>query len=154
MTLLSWQMKNQKSKIIKEFASYFDQELQTTLPIAVLPDGSLVYKDFLVKQLDNKYWGVYNITSKDLINEYFLKSCALMAAKEYFHRHYEKYQNVKMLDNKYASVSTDALVFKNNISLVVDDDKYQVMLTRLEESKALSQYYHQMIFRLFRQSFI
>lgn len=145
-------MKKQKS--FKELASYFDQELQTSLPISVLPDGSLLYKDFLVKQLDNKYWGVYNIKSKDLINEYYLKSCALMAAKEYFHRQYEKYQNIKMLDNKYASVSTDAVVFKNNISLVTDDDKYQVMLTRLEESNALSHYYQQLIFRLFRQSFI
>ena len=147
-------MKKHNTKIITEFAGYFDQELQTTLPISVLPDGSLVYKDFLVKQLDNKYWGVYNITSRDLINEYYLKSCALMAAKEYFHRQYEKYHNVNMLDSKYASVSTDAFVFKNNIALVTDNDKYQVMLTRLEESNVLSQHYQHLILRLFRQSFI
>lgn len=147
-------MKKHNTKIITEFAGYFDQELQTTLPISVLPDGSLVYKDLLVKQLDNKYWGVYNITSRDLINEYYLKSCALLAAKEYFHRHYEKYHNVKMLDSKYASVSTDASVFKNNISLVTDNDKYQIMLTRLEESNVLSQHYQHLILRLFRQSFI
>jgi hypothetical protein len=147
-------MKKHNTKIITEFAGYFDQELQTTLPISVLPDGSLVYKDFLVKQLDNKYWGVYNITSRDLINEYYLKSCALMAAKEYFHRQYEKYHNVKMLDSKYASVSTDASVFKNNISLVTDNDKYQIMLTRLEESNVLLQHYQHLILRLFRQSFI
>jgi hypothetical protein len=30
-------MKKQQTKIIKEFAGYFDQELQTTLPISVLP---------------------------------------------------------------------------------------------------------------------
>jgi hypothetical protein len=145
-------MKNKKS--IKELASYFDQELQASLPISVLPDGSLVYKGFLVKQLDNKYWGVYNTTSKELINDYYLKSCALIAAKEYNNRHYEKYQNIKMLDNKYASVSTDAVVFKNNIALVADENRYQIMLTRLEESTALTQYYQQLIFRLFRQSFI
>lgn len=147
-------MKNQKSKVIKEFASYFDQELQTTLPISVLPNGSLVYKNFLVKQLDNTYWGVYNIKSKDLINEYYLRSCALMAAKEYSHYHFEKYQTVKMLDSKYASVTNDAAIFKNNISLVTDNEKYEVMLTRLEESTVLSQYYQDMILRLFRQSFI
>jgi hypothetical protein len=147
-------MKKQQTKIIKEFAKYFDQELQTTLPISVLPDGSLLYKDFLIKQLDNTYWGVYNTVSKDLINEYFLKSCALIAAKEYNNRHYEKYQSVKLLDNKYASVSTDTIFFKHNIELVADNDKYQIMLTRLEESITLSQCYQKMILRLFRQSFI
>jgi hypothetical protein len=147
-------MKKQHNKIIKEFASYFDQELQTTLPISVLPDGSLFYKDFLVKQLDNTYWGVYNIISRELINEYFLKSCALMAAKEYNYRHYEKYQAVKLLDSKYASATNDANVFKHNIGLVTDDEKYEIMLTRLEESSTLSQQYQRMILKLFRQSFI
>jgi hypothetical protein len=147
-------MKKQQTKIIKEFAGYFDQELQTTLPISVLPDGSLLYKDFLVRQLDNTYWGVYNILSKDLINEYFLKSCALIAAKEYNNRHYEKYQSVKLLDSRYASAANDTTVFKNNIELTTDTDKYHILLTRLEESSALSQYYKQLILRLFRQSFI
>jgi hypothetical protein len=147
-------MKKQQTKLIKEFAKYFDQELQTTLPINVLPDGSLLYKDFLVKQLDNTYWGVYNMLSKDLINEYFLKSCALIAAKEYSNRHYEKYYAVKILDSKYASVTNDTSVFKHNIELVLDDEKYHIMLTRLEESTSLSQYYRQLILRLFRQSFI
>ena len=147
-------MKKQQTKLIKEFAGYFDQELQTTLPISVLPDGSLLYKEFLVKQLDNTYWGVYNIASKDLINEYFLKSCALIAAKEYNNRHYEKYQSVKLLDRRYAAVTNDVSVLKHNIELVSDDEKYYIMLTRLEESSTLSQHYQQIILRLFRQSFI
>ena len=147
-------MKKQQSKVIKEFAEYFDQELQATLPISILPNGSLVYKDLLIKKLDNTGWGVYNMLSKDLINEYFLKSCALVAAKEYYHRHYAKYHNVKLLDNKYASTSTDAAVFKNNIELVTDNEKYAIMLTRLEESLCLSQYYQGLILQLFRQSFI
>jgi hypothetical protein len=147
-------MKNRQSKMIKEIASYFDQELQATLPISVLPDGSLVYKDFLVKQLDNSYWGVYNIISKDLINEYFLKSCALVAAKAYNNRQYARYHNVKLLDSKYASVSTDYIIFKNNIDLITDDEKYAIMLTRLEESNSLTHHYQELILRLFRQSFI
>lgn len=147
-------MKNPKYKVIKEFAEYFDQELKATLPLSVLPDGSLVYKNLLVKQLDNQYWGVYNIISKDLINDYYLKSCALIAAKEYSHRHYEKYQNIKFLDNKYASVTTDATIFKNNIELITDDERFHVMLTRLEESNAQSQYYRQLILTMFRNSFI
>lgn len=147
-------MKKQQTKIINKFAGYFDQELQITLPISVLPDGSLFYKDFLVKQLDNTRWGVYNIISKILVNDYFLKSCALIAAKEYNNRHYEKYHAVKLLDSKYASATNDAAVFKHNIAVVTDDEKYNIMLTRLEESSARSQHYQTIILRLFRQSFI
>lgn len=147
-------MKNKHSKIIKEFADYFDQELHATLPVSILPDGSLLYKNLLVKQLDNLYWGLYNTVSKDLINEYFLKSCALIAAKEYYIRQYARYQEVKLLDTKYASASSDTLVFKHNIAIVSDNEKYEILLTRLEESQSISERYKQIILRLFRQSFI
>ena len=112
------------------------------------------YKDLLIKQLDNQFWGVYNILSKDLINDFYLKSCALIAAKEYSNRHYEKYHNIKLLDNKYASVTTDAMIFKNNITTITDDEKYHIMLTRLEESNSLSHYYQKTILKMFRQTFV
>ena len=147
-------MTSQANKHITKFASYFDQELQATLPISILPDGSLVYKNFLVKQLENTYWGMFDMISKELINEYFLKSCALIAAKEYNHRRYDKYQAVKLLDDKYASSSNDQVIFNHNIALTADSEKYAIMLTRLEESTALSQYYQKLILSLFRQSFI
>jgi hypothetical protein len=147
-------MTNRPNKHITKFASYFDQELQATLPISILPDGSLVYKNFLVKQLDNTYWGLFDIISKELINEYFLKSCALIAAKEYNHRQFGKYQSVKLLDDKYASSSNDQVIFTHNITLINDAEKYAIMLTRLEESTALSHYYQKLILSLFRQSFI
>jgi hypothetical protein len=147
-------MTSQPNKHITKFASYFDQELQATLPISILPDGSLVYKNFLVKQLENTYWGIFDIISKELINEYFLKSCALIAAKEYNHRQFSKYHAVKLLDDKYASSSNDQIIFSHNINLTSDPEKYAIMLTRLEESTAISQYYQKLILSLFRQSFI
>jgi hypothetical protein len=148
-------MKKQPSKnIIKEFANYFDQELQTTLPLSVMPDGSLVYKNFLVKQLDNMNWGMYNIESKDLINQYYLKSSALIASKAYNHRHYAQYYEINNLDKKYATLLNDNSVFKHNIELTTDNEKYQILLTRLEESITQFQHYQKLILRLFRQSFI
>lgn len=148
-------MKKHPSKtVIKEIASYFDQELQTTLPLSILPDGSLVYKNFLVKQLDNMNWGMYNISSKDLINQYHLKSSALIASKAYNHRHYEKYYEINNLDRKYAMLSNDTAIFKNNIDLVTDTEKYEILLTKLEESTTQFHYYQTLILRLFRQTFI
>lgn len=148
-------MKKHPSKeVIKEFANYFDQELQTTLPLSVMPDGSLVYKNFLVKQLDNMNWGMYNIDSKDLINQYYLKSSALIASKAYNHRQYEKYYEINDLDKKYAVLSNDKIIFKHNIDLVTDADKYEILLTKLEESTVQFQFYQHLILRLFRQTFI
>ena len=45
-------------RTIKELANYFDQELQKKLPINILPNGILSYKNFLVKPLSNNKWGV------------------------------------------------------------------------------------------------
>jgi hypothetical protein len=142
------------SKIIKEFAAYFDQELQTTLPISVLPNGSLVYKNFLVTQLDNQRWGLYNMITKELVNDYFLKSASLIAAKAYQNRHYNQYYEINDLDRMYKISVNDSVVFQHVIDNTTDSEKYHITLTRLEESNAQSQYYRQMILRLFRLSFI
>lgn len=148
-------MKKYPSKtVIKEIAGYFDQELQTTLPLSVMPDGSLVYNDFLVKRLDNENWGMYNLITKDLINEYYLKSSALIASKAYNHRHYAKYYEINDLDRKYAVLSNDNLVFKHNLDLVTEADKHEVLLTKFEENTLQYKYYKKLILRLFRQTFI
>jgi sRNA-binding regulator protein Hfq len=148
-------MKKYPSKtVIKEIASYFDQELQITLPLSVMPDGSLVYKDFLVKQLDNLNWGMYNLTTKDLINEYYLKSSALIASKAYNHRHYAKYYEINELDRKYAVLSNDNLIFKHNLDTVTDLSNHDVLLTKFEENSLQYKHYKKLILLLFRQTFI
>ena len=107
-----------KKAVIKELAAYFDQELQANLPITILPNGALGYKNFLVKQLPNKNWGVFNVANHDLVNQYYLKTCALMSAKFYNHRQIDKCHEIKDLDNRYWSNYTDAMMFKHNIEKV------------------------------------
>ena len=145
-------MKSQKNTI-KQLANYFDQELQAKLPINVLPNGSLVYKDFLVKQLPNSNWGVFNLKNKDLINQYYLKSCALMAAKSYSHKLFNKCNQIKELDNSYWSNYSDTVVFKHNINKV-SDDKYHILLTRLEESSYQAEVFKKKIYSLFKYTFV
>jgi hypothetical protein len=148
-------MKKYPSKtVIKEIADYFDQELQVALPLSVMPDGSLVYKDFLVKQLDNLNWGMYNLATKDLINEYYLKSSALIASKAYNHRQYAKYYEINDLDRKYAVLSNDNLIFKHNLDTEKEHEKHEVLLTKFEENSLQYKHYKELILRLFRQTFI
>ena len=68
-------------RAIKELAYYFDEELEKKLPIRLLPDGNLIYHSYIIKHLSNGKWGVFNIKTKDMKNQYYLKSCALIAAK-------------------------------------------------------------------------
>lgn len=146
--------KPKNKKTIKELASYFDQELQATLPITVLPNGVLAYKQFVIKQLPNGNWGLYHINSKDLIEQFFLKSCALMAAKAYNFANLPKYFEIKRLDNRYWASYCDSVVFKHNIKLAKDYDKYLVLLNRLEYSTEQAKHYKAIISQMFRWSFV
>lgn len=145
-------MKTSK-KTIKELAEYFDKELQMKLPIVLLPNGDLVYKNFLIKKLANNNWGVFNSVNKDLKDQYHLKSCALMAAKAYNHKHFNRCNEIKLLDNNYWSNYSDNLIYKNIIKNT-SDEKYPIILTRLEESEFQTCKYKIKISKMFKNTFV
>lgn len=145
-------MKNSKNTI-KQLASYFDDELQRKLPIYVLPNGALLYKNFLIKQLPNKNWGIFNTENKDMINQYHMRSCALMAANAYHHRYFNKCSEIKDLDNNYWSNHTDLLISKNYLKSS-PDDKYPILLTKLEECDYRASLYKHRISKLFKNTFV
>lgn len=146
--------KTNKQKIVKDLAEQFKSELDTKLPITVLPNGNMVYKDFLVKQLQNGNWGVYHVKTKELVQQYFLKTCALMGAKAYNHTQMTKFFEIKELDNKYWANYCDSVIFKNNIKSAKEFDRYIVLLNRLEESTSKAQFYKEEISRMFKWSFV
>jgi len=147
------QTKSKKSTV-KELASQFDQDLNSTLTLKVLPDGSVVYKDYIVKSVPNSNWGVFHIHTKELVEQFFLKSCALMAAKAYMHTSMEKYFEIKRLDNRYWASYCDTLVYKKNIKTAKDFERYLILLNKLEHSDALSMHFKEEISRMFRWSFV
>lgn len=149
-------MKNTKSKtkVIKELAGFFDKELQTHLPITVLANGVIVYKDYAIKKLANGNWGIHYVSTKELIDQFFLKSCALMAAKAYSNTNIERFNEIKRLDNRYWANYTDSMVFKHNLKLAKDFDKYVILLNRLEHCDDQVKYYKDEISRMFKWSFV
>ena len=148
-------MKNQiKKTTIKQLANHFDEELQTNLPVTKLPNGSYAFNNFVITQMPNKNWALYCAISKTRLNEYFLISCALIAAHEYAAHRFDKYINIKHIDTRYQSAYTDLLVFKHNINLTNDQDQKDIFLTRLSESKSSALYYKKTILRLFRNTFV
>lgn len=145
--------KQPKAKVVKALASQFEEELNKSLPVTVRADGSIVYKDYFIKIMKNGNWGLYNIRSKDQIDEFFLKTCALMAAKAYAHARIEKFLEIKRLDNNYWSNHSDSLIFRNNIKTAQNFDRYVILLNRLEESETQSNRFKEEISRMFKWTF-
>lgn len=139
---------------LKNLAKVFDEELQEHLPLVPLTNGVLVYKNLLIKNTKHNKWGVFDINNKELIGHFFLKSCALLFAKEYISRAYSSRVEVKLLDEIYWSNYNDSVRFNNLLTKIkYTDDRYLVTLTRLEYSTERAKYFKNEIFKRFNCAF-
>jgi hypothetical protein len=143
-----------KSKMIKELAQHFEETLNAKLPIAIQPDGSIVYKTFVIRQQATGNWGLYNINSRDLIEQFFLKTSALLAARAYSKTFLEKFFEIKELDNQYWANYSDTLIYAHNIQKAKDFERFQILLTRLEHSRLLTEQFKDRISKMFKWSFV
>ena len=143
-----------KPKAVKELASQFEEELNKSLPISVLPDGSISYKEFNIKRNDIGNWVIYNKNSRVIIEEFYLKTTALMAAKAYSKVNLNKFFEIKHLDNKYWASYSDNQIYKHNIKKAKDYEKYLVLLNRIEHSQERADYFKDKISTMFKWSFV
>lgn len=149
-------MKNKRpnKKLIKDLAVHFDSELRSKIPFNILPNGNVIFNDYLVKQLPNNNWGLYHKNTKTLIDQFFLKSCSLMAAKAYGKTQLEKYFEVKRLDTRYWASYCDTQIYGHNIKTAKDFDRYLILLNKLEYSTEQTNYFKAEITRMFKWSFV
>lgn len=145
---------NKNKRAIRALAEQFTTELDTHLPVTVLPNGDMVYKNFLVRRMDTGNWGLYDYKNKELVEQFFLKSCALMAAKAYNHVQLRKFKEIKTLDSRYWANYCDSLIYKHNIKITKDTARYLVLLDRLEHSELQVKQYKSEISRMFKGSFV
>lgn len=143
-----------KPRAVKELVEHFSHEVDEKLPLHVLPNGDIVYKSYLVRALKNGNWGLFTLQHKEMKDQFFLKTCAIMAAKAYYQIDLIKYSEIKRLDNKYWASHTDYEIFKRNIKTAVEYERYLILLTRLEDAKEKSKVYQEEISRMFKWSFV
>jgi hypothetical protein len=143
-----------RTKVLQELAQHFEADLNNVLPIAIQPDGSIVYEKYIIKPLTNSNWGLYNIQSRDLVEEFYLKTSAIMAAKAYTKTNLEKYFEIKRLDNRYWANYSDSLIFKKNMETVQEFDRYQILVTKLITSTEKTEHYKDKISKMFKGSFV
>lgn len=139
---------------VKDLAEQFREELDRNLPVTVLPNGGIVYKQYLIKQNKAGNWAVYNYKDRSQIQEYFLKTCALMAAKAYNNVQLDKFHEIKRLDNCYWANHCDRQVYAKNIKTAKEFERYLILLNKLEESELKETYYKDEISKMFKWSFV
>ena len=142
-----------KRQAIKELAHVFDKELETNLPVAVMPDCSLVVGHFQVKKLAPNKWAIICISSKDAVDEFFLKSCALIAAKARAKNNFTVLLEIKQLDRLYFSHKNNVSVFEHSIEQRENADRVEILTTRLEHELHLLSVCRDKIESMFRSHF-
>lgn len=142
-----------KKSAIKELAKYFDLELQRYLPILILPDNELSYKKYIIKQLPNENWAVINSLNLDIIEEYFLKSCALMGVRYYDLCNLQKCSIIKDLDRLYWNKHTDTIIFNHLLFATKDKIKRDILANKLENSELAASHYQHRISNMLRWTF-
>lgn len=149
-------MKNLKpnKKLLKELASHFEDDFNANLPISVRANGDIVYKDYFIRKTPQENWAIYNIHSGDKVDEFFLKTCALMAAKAYYHIDLRRFNEIRYVDNQYRANYMQVIVFKNIMKKSPDFDRYQILLTKFEVSSAKMKHFKDEISHMFKWSFV
>lgn len=145
--------KNNKQQL-DEFENFIKDTFERKLPISVLDDGSLVYKRYLIKMDKNKKWALYCIhNTSDIIDTFYLKATALLAAKTYQGSNIKQYFEIKELDNKYNQNATDTIYFNYFKKATSDPIKRDNFLWRYEVSLGRARRYKAEIASLFKNNF-
>jgi hypothetical protein len=146
--------KKPQAKVIKELASQFEQELNKTLPISIQPNGSIVYKNYIIKTDKTGNWAIYKPGVLDPLGTFYLKTSALMAARAHDRNDLNKMFEIEHLDTDYKNNHTDSLVFANSIKKAKDFSRYLILLNKLEYSQERTQHFQEKISRMFKWSFV
>lgn len=146
-------MKKVKKRTIKRLAVDLEQELFASLDIMPLPDESIIFRSVLVKQLANDNWAIIHINSRDIIDQFFLRTTALLAADAYSRLNLSDLKTIKRLDNQYWSHHWDTILMSTNIKFIKNYSKYLVALNKFENSQIKKQFFGDQIVKRFRSTF-
>lgn len=136
----------------KQLESFLEDEFKKKIPIAVLPDKSLVYKRYKIKQNKQGLW-VMSLAGGEAIDRFRIKTTAALAAKFYDQTNFTRYNEVKILDTQYWNNSNDSVFFKYKYENTKDLDKRDIFMWRWEQAHARSKHYKEKISAMFTANF-
>jgi hypothetical protein len=136
----------------EKLESYLSEEFKQKLPIAVLPNGALVYENFIVKKTKANQWDLYQ-NKGFKVGTFNLKACALMAAKCYSKNKLTEYNEIVNLDQYYQRNATDSDIFKYRYDNSKDSTRKDLALWRWEITTARARTSKEQIALRFRRMF-
>ena len=136
----------------KQLESFLEDEFKKTIPILVLPDKSLVYKRYKIKQNKIGNW-VLSYADGDNIAEFRIKTTATLAAKFYDQTNFKRYNEIKQLDTHYWNNSNDAVFFKYRYENAKDIEKRDIYMWRWEQADHRAKRYKETISTMFKSNF-
>lgn len=139
-------------KQARQLETFLDEEFKSKLPIALLADGSLAYNGFIVKKNKQEQWQLSRAKGLPL-DTFNVKSCAIIAAKLYGAERFEKYSELKILDDLYHKNNTDAVTFKQRYIAAKDLDKRDLYVARYVNAEQHANYAKAQIASKFKMLF-
>ena len=136
----------------KQLESFLEDEFKKTIPILVLPDKSLVYKRYKIKQNKIGNW-VLSYIDGDSIAEFKIKTTATLAAKFYDQTNFKRYNEVQKLDSDYWNNSNDAVFFKYRYEHATDIEKRDIFMWRWEQADHRAKRHKETISSMFKSNF-
>lgn len=138
-------------KQAEKLESLLEEELKK-IPLIVISDTVLAYKNYKIKKNKAGFWSLYN-PHGDLVYKFRMKTTAILAAKFYERTNLQKYNEVKILDSQYWHSKSDASLFEYRYKNTKNTDKIEIYLCRWELAKQRSMWLKDEISSMFKTNF-
>lgn len=140
-------------KISNKQRNIIEQQLLKELPIKIVGDV-ITYNDYVIKQDNQGYWNLYaNFNGLDLVDKFYLKISALMAAKKYEKCMMGDFKFILSMDQHYAKLDNDITHFRYQMKKTNDIVKKDNYLFRLQECYITISNIKEQIQQMYRTSF-
>jgi hypothetical protein len=114
----------------------------------------ITYNDYVIKQDSQEYWNLYaNFNGLDLVDRFYLRISALMAAKNYEKSKMREFKLILSMDQLYAKLHNDITHFRYQMKKTNDTVKKDNYLFRLQECYAKISDIKEQIQQMYRTSF-
>jgi hypothetical protein len=108
----------------------------------------------VIKQDSQEYWNLYaNFNGLDLVDRFYLRISALMAAKNYEKSKMREFKLILSMDQLYAKLHNDITHFRYQMKKTNDTVKKDNYLFRLQECYAKISDIKEQIQQMYRTSF-
>lgn len=112
-----------------------EQELLKELPIKRHGD-SIEYNNYVIRQTKDGLWALYaNFNGLDLVDKFFLRISAVMAARKYEKCLMSEFNSIKSVDQHYNQLRNDIEIFEYLIKKSTDSARKDTYYFRLQECK-------------------